>query len=146
MKLDTTHHYSGEVRIWEDRNHHARKFRELVAVMNRDINMMQAPVSRGSISATVTDVRGAFTYLDEITEVTEILHLVNENNRAIADGTTPTARPLQIKKTVSYTAYIVMSVDDRTRLRSLIRSTRRDIKHHANFILIHPGSASGPLR
>jgi hypothetical protein len=115
--------------------------------MNRDIDMMQAPVSRGSILATVTEVRSLFTHLDEISEVTEILRLANENNRAIADGSAPTARPLQIKKTVAYTAYIVMSSDDRTRLRSLIRlPQRRDIKQHANFILIQPGITSGPLR
>ena len=135
------------MRVWEDRTGHARKFRDLFADMNRDIDMMQAPVLRGSISAAVTEVRSTFTYLDEITEVTEILRLVNENNRAIADGTAPGARPLQVKKTVSYTAYIVMSGDDRARLRSLIRlPQRRDIRQHANFILIHPGSASGPLR
>jgi len=135
------------VRIWEDRVHHARKFRELFADINRDIDMMQAPVSRGSIIATVTDVRSLFTHLDEIAEVTEILRLVNENNRAIADGTAPTARPLQIKKTISYTAYIVMSGDDRARLRGLIPPPqRREIKQHANFILIQPGAASGPLR
>jgi hypothetical protein len=147
MRFDTADHYSAEVRIWEDRVHHARKFRDLFADMNRDIDMMQAPVSRVSIVGTVIEVRSMFTHLDEIAEVTEILRLVNENNRAIADGTAPTAQPLQIKKTVSYTAYIVMSGDDRARLRSLIRTPqRREIKQHANFILIQKGAASGPLR
>lgn len=136
------------MKVWEDRIPHARKFRDHFAEVNRDIDKMQTPVSRGSISAEVIEVQSISTHLDEISEVTEILRLVNENNRAIADGTAPTAaRPLQIKRTVAYTAYIVMSSDDRARLRSLVRlPQRRGIKQHANFILIQPGVASGPLR
>jgi len=165
VQVTSTMHYKSEltkslvytykraqtIRIWEDRPNHVKKFRNLFAEVNGDMQQGRSPVQRDRIHAVVIPVHAPATYLKELTEVCQIQRMVNQHNKAIARGTAPAAfEPLTIRTFVSYTAYVVMSEYDCALLRRLVKLPP-SIQNSSTTVwpptlLIQQGAVAGPLR
>ncbi|KAF2869142.1 hypothetical protein BDV95DRAFT_609379 [Massariosphaeria phaeospora] len=141
---DIVHTYkdADNIRIYEDRVNHTRGFREFFFQFNKDLMSGQSSFSRKPITAEVVQVAENATQLDPVTEVAEIQRMINSHNALVKAGNTaPRAMPLQIKKTVFYTGYMIpTSMTDK--LVSLVKlppgTPEGEIRYLANSILITP--------
>jgi hypothetical protein len=137
------------IQIWEDRPGHAKQFQNLLNGINFEIQRGNAPVQRAELlKREVHLVNSLSTTLKAQTEVCLIQRMINQNNRAIAQGTAPSnARPLVLRKVVSYTAYVVVSDDSRAMLDSLgLPQASQGLVQWPPTVLIELGPASGPTR
>ena len=114
-------------------------FRDFFKVFNNDLQYTANP-PRKPIVADVIQVTDQSTTLDPIAETAEVQRLINAHNMQIP----PPARNLEIKKTVSYTGYLI-SPTDIPRLLSLVNNipgmANGNNKWLANNILISYGPA-----
>lgn len=100
------------------------------------------PTSRKPLIAEVVQVAENATQLDPVTEIAEIQRMCNTHNALIRSGDAPpNATPLQIKKTVFYTGYMIQPAMAE-KLISLVKlppgKSDGDIKYLGNSILITP--------
>ncbi|EFX05833.1 hypothetical protein CMQ_3902 [Grosmannia clavigera kw1407] len=138
--LMETYADAGEMRIYEDRPRHVTGFRDFLADYNKRRQRRQP------IAGEVVPVVDATTTLDPVVEVAEVQHMVNRHNAALRkNGGKGRRGPLSVNKTVFFTGYLVKEADSK-RLLSLLGvppphqqpGGRRDLRYHANSILICP--------
>ncbi|KAF2121908.1 hypothetical protein BDV96DRAFT_609038 [Lophiotrema nucula] len=143
---DIVHTYKDaeEIRVYEDRVKHTKGFRDFFFHLNSDLMAEQIPQTRKPLVAEVVQVLENATQLDPVTEVAAIQRMINAHNLLVRDGKAPPGTiPLQIKKTVFYTGYMIPhSMTDRlTSLIKLPSGSDGDIRLLANSILITPKPA-----
>lgn len=102
----------------------------------------QLPTARKPLTAEVVQVAENATQLDAVTEIAAIQRMCNAHNAKILDGSAPPGTtPVQIKKTVFYTGYMLQP-STTEKLNSLVKlppgMPASDIKFLANSILITP--------
>ncbi|KAM7197190.1 DUF2410 domain containing protein [Naviculisporaceae sp. PSN 640] len=139
--LMETYKYAEEIRIYEDRPRHVKAFRDFMADYNRKQNGIGGAIpTRGPIAAEVIQVAESATSLDPEAEVAEVLNIINDHNSSLHKRKRGTrGERLAIKKSVSYTGYLINSADQQ-RLLTLTNipqnSPEAELKYHANNILI----------
>lgn len=83
----------------------------------------------------------AITTLDPVAETAEVQRMVNAHNTAINNGNHALLAPLEIKRTVFFTGYLLSPVDT-TRLLTLVKlppgMAQSEVKYLANNIIITP--------
>lgn len=134
--LVETYKKADNIRIYEDRIKHTRAFREFFMEYNK---AQQAKPTRGTIMAEVIQVADGPTQLNPVVEIAEVQRLINDHNLAIKQG--KCEKPLQIKKMVSYTGYLIGN-DDTQKLLKLVQipptMSDNEIRFLANNVLIVP--------
>lgn len=141
-----TYHQAEELRIYEDRVKHVKGFRDFFADFNAELmSGMSDESSRRPITAEVIEVSDQAASMDPASEVAEVQKMINENNKAIREGTAPrSAIPYKIKRSVFYTGYLIAQPDI-DKLRTLIRlpanCPEHEVRFLANNILITPRPA-----
>ncbi|KAL6721142.1 hypothetical protein ACLMJK_000242 [Lecanora helva] len=142
---DLVYTYAGamEIRVYEDRPKHTKGFREFFQGFNADLVSGSGRVPRTPIKAEVIQVADQATTLDPIVETSEVQRLINSHNSQINGS-----RLLEIKRTVSYTGYLITAMDT-TNLLTLVRipqtMNENEVKFLANNILITFGPAHARL-
>ncbi|KAH7138329.1 hypothetical protein B0J11DRAFT_514127 [Dendryphion nanum] len=131
-----------DLRIYEDRVKHTKGFRDFFFQFNKDLMEGALPTSRKPFTTEVVQVAENATILDPVTEVAVIQKMCNEHNILVKTRQAPpSAHPLQIKKTVFYTGYMIPS-SMTEKLTSLVKlpqsGSYSDIRYLANSILITP--------
>lgn len=128
-----------QITIYEDRVKHTKAFRDFFQDYNRRQNGLGGTPTRGPITTEVVQVADASTLLDPVTEAAEVQQMINVHNDAIRNG--QRGRPLQIKKTVFYTGYLINNTDTQ-KLLTLAQLPANmpdtELKFLANNILITP--------
>ena len=143
--LMETYRHAEEIRIYEDRIKHVKGFRDFLANYNTKQSGIGAFPTRGPIVGEVIQVADIATTLDPVTEVNEVMQLINDHNKALKEHSRvqPGVRsePLMIKKTVFYTGYLI-NPEDTQRLLTLVQIPTNlpetELKYHANNIMICP--------
>ena len=108
--LMETYKGAEEIRVYEDRVRHVKGFRDYFQDFNKRQNGHGgAAPTRGPILAEVVQVADGATLLDPVQETAEVQRLINDHNAAIRRGVK--GLPLQIKKTVFYTGYLINNTD-----------------------------------
>jgi len=134
-----TYKHAEEIRVYEDRVKHTKAFRDFFQDYNRRQNGIGGTPTRGPITAEVVQVADASTLLDPVQEAAEVQRMINDHNLAIRNG--QRGKPLQIKKTVFYTGYLINNADTQ-RLLTLAQLPPNmpdtELKFLANNILITP--------
>ncbi|KAL9101933.1 MAG: hypothetical protein Q9163_002871 [Psora crenata] len=132
-----TYFEADEIKVYEDRPRQIRGFREFFSNLNQ---ITFSDTYRKPIKADIRQVADQITILDPVTETAEVQRMVNRHNAQLSHM----ARPLEIKRTVFYTGYIV-SPSDTARLLSLVKVppnlVESEVKYLANSILIVPRPA-----
>ncbi|KAL9040747.1 MAG: hypothetical protein Q9180_001724 [Flavoplaca navasiana] len=140
---DLVHTYkdADDIRIYEDRTKHTRAFREHFETFNKTLLNSSDPASRKPITAEVVQVTETNTTLDPITETAEVQRMINGHNTALISGNHPLSAPLEIKRTVFFTGYLVSPIDT-ARLVTLVKlpsgTRENEVKFLANNIMITP--------
>ncbi|KAL8854041.1 MAG: hypothetical protein Q9221_001164 [Calogaya cf. arnoldii] len=136
-----TYKNADEIRIYEDRVNHTRAFREYFESFNKMLLNSSTPAMRKPLTAEVIQVTETNTTLDPVSETAEVQRMINGHNTAINSGNHALSSPLEIKRTVFFTGYLVSPVDT-IRLLTLVKlpsSTREsEVKFLANNIMITP--------
>jgi hypothetical protein len=131
-----------KLNIYEDRVKHTKGFRDFFFQFNEELLRAQNQASRRPITTEVIQVPENATQLAPVAEIAEIQKLINAHNTQVKSGTAPPGTvPLQIKKTVFYTGYMIPSTvtEKLTSLVSLPQGAPKDdIRYLANSILITP--------
>ncbi|KAL8658942.1 MAG: hypothetical protein Q9226_000680, partial [Calogaya cf. arnoldii] len=139
--LVSTYKDADEIRIYEDRVNHTREFREYFESFNQMLLNSSAPAMRKPLTAEVIQVTETNTTLDPVSETAEVQRMINGHNTAINSGSHALSSPLEIKRTVFFTGYLVSPVDT-IRLLTLVKlpsGTREsEVKSLANNIMITP--------
>lgn len=134
-----TYSKAEEIRIYEDRPKHTKAFRDFFQEYNRRQNGMGGSPTRGPINAEVVQVADASTLLDPIREAAEVQRMINDHNQCVFKG--QRGRPLEIKKTVFYTGYLINNTDTQKMLTLAQLPPNMpdtELKFLANNILITP--------
>ncbi|KAG5975146.1 hypothetical protein E4U55_007840 [Claviceps digitariae] len=147
--LMETYSQATEIRVYEDRPRHTAAFRKFFNEYNSRQKIMTKSPTRGALDAEVIQVADTSTTLDPVTEVAQIQLMINLHNETITrQPTHPRQSKLQIKKTVSYTGYMI-STEDSKRLFRLADIppdvARHGLKTQANNILICPRSCPASI-
>ncbi|KAF2758255.1 hypothetical protein EJ05DRAFT_439287 [Pseudovirgaria hyperparasitica] len=129
-----------EIRIYEDRPKHTKAFREFFFTFNKTLMTPDTPVKRNTIIAEVIQVPENAASLDPVTEVAEIQRIINAHNEEVkARRAPPGTTSYQIKRTTSFTAYLI-SPESTKKLLSLVKlppgTPEGEVRHLANSILI----------
>ncbi|KAI4167299.1 MAG: hypothetical protein LQ343_007343 [Gyalolechia ehrenbergii] len=136
-----TYKDADEIKVYEDRSKHTRAFRDYFDSINKTLLSSPAVAPRNHITAEVVQVSDVATTLDPIAEVAEIQRMINEHNSAINSGSHALLVPLEIKRTVFFTGYLV-SPNDTTRLLSLVNLPsnipQSEVRYLADNIIITP--------
>lgn len=137
--LMETYTKASDINIYEDRPKHTKNFRDFLAEYNR--RQILTP-TRGPLAADVLQVLNAPTHLDPVVEVAMVRQMMLEHNAALPTRPSDPLQPrLQIKKTVSFTGYMI-SPRDTHKMRALAHIppdvTTGDPKHFANCVVICP--------
>ncbi|KAL8930391.1 MAG: hypothetical protein Q9172_000100 [Xanthocarpia lactea] len=136
-----TYKNADEIRIYEDRVKHTRAFREYFESLNKSLLNPLTPAPRKPITAEVIQVSELITTLDPTTEAAEVQRMINAHNTAISSGNHTFSSPLEIKRTVFFTGYLISPIDT-TRLVTLIKLPpgvpESEVKFLANNIMITP--------
>lgn len=141
-----TYHRADELRIYEDRIKHVKGFRDFFANLNAELmSGMSDEASRKPLTVEVIEVSDQAASMDPVSEVAEVQKMINQNNKAIVEGTAPrTAVPYKIKRSVFYTGYLIAQPDTE-KLRTLVRPPancpEHEVRYLANNILITPRPA-----
>ncbi|KAL8975614.1 MAG: hypothetical protein Q9197_000164 [Variospora fuerteventurae] len=129
-----------EIRVYEDRVKHTKAFRDYFDSINKDLLNGSSPSPRKPINAEVIQVADAVTTLDPIAETAEVQRMINAHNTAIHNGGHALA-PLEIKRSVFFTGYLISSVDS-ARLLKLVNLPsslpESEVKFLASNIIITP--------
>ena len=137
--LMETYKGAEEIRVYEDRVKHTKAFREFFTDYNKRQNGVGGSPTRGPILAEVVQVADASTLLDPVQEAAEVQRMINDHNMAIRKG--ERGKPLQIKKTVFYTGYLISNTDTQ-KLLTLAQLPANmpdtELKFLANNVLITP--------
>ncbi|KJR80029.1 uncharacterized protein SPSK_00472 [Sporothrix schenckii 1099-18] len=125
-----------EIRIYEDRPRHVEGFREFLVQYNEKREKRSVgPLP--PIAGEVVPVTETATTLDPAIEVAEVQHMINCHNEAGGGK----RGMLSLNKTVFFTGYLIKDADTK-RLLELLQLpqplNRRDVKYHANSIMIGP--------
>ncbi|KAL8812358.1 MAG: hypothetical protein Q9200_001084 [Gallowayella weberi] len=136
-----TYKDADEIRVYEDRVNHVRGFRDYFEHINKTLlNPSELP-QRKPITAEVVQVFDSVTTLDPITETAEVQRMINSHNNAISNGSHALLTPLEIKRTVFFTGYLLSPIDT-TRLLTLVKLPsglpESEVKLLANNIIITP--------
>lgn len=117
--------------------HSIDAFREFLSKLNAGL----VSSSRKPISAEVIEVSEKATNLDPVVEVAEVQRMINATNTAIRAGTaSASAKPLEIKRSVIFTGYLITPTDtDRILTACGVPTTDPDVRILANNIMITPG-------
>ncbi|KAL9581704.1 MAG: hypothetical protein Q9212_003743 [Teloschistes hypoglaucus] len=130
-----------EIKVYEDRPKHTRAFREYFEDINKELLSSPRPLSRKPITAEVVQVADTVTTLDPTAETAEVQRMINAHNTAISSGSHALLTPLEIKRTVFFTGYLISQVDT-TRLLTLVKlpsgMPKKEVKFLANNIMITP--------
>lgn len=134
--LMETYASATEIRIYEDRPRHVEGFRGFLIEYNeRREKRPVAPLP--PIAGEVVYVTETATTLDPVIEVAEVQHMINCHNAAGGGK----RGQLALNKTVFFTGYLIKDADTE-RLLELLQLpqhiNRRDVKYHANSIMIGP--------
>ncbi|KAL8675428.1 MAG: hypothetical protein Q9168_000259 [Polycauliona sp. 1 TL-2023] len=136
-----TYKDADEIRIYEDRVKHTRAFREHFDRFNKTLLNSSVPALRDPITVEVIQVTETNTTLDPIAETAEVQRMINGHNTTITGANPALSPPLEIKRTVFFTGYLISPIDT-TRLLTLVKfpSGMRgsEVKTLANNILITP--------
>lgn len=129
-----------EIRIYEDRPRHVDGFRDFLVQYNeRREKRPVAPLP--PIAGEVVPVTEMATTLDPVVEVAEVQHMINCHNAAGGGK----RGKLAMNKMVFFTGYLIKDADTE-RLLELLQLpphlNRRDVKYHANSIMIGPRQCS----
>ncbi|KAG9245848.1 hypothetical protein BJ878DRAFT_330868 [Calycina marina] len=135
-----TYRDATELRIYEDRIGHVKKFREYFTAYNKELQGNGGAVpTRSPIIAEVIQVADGATLLDPVVEAAAVQRIINDHNAAVDSGNA--RRRMTIKKTLFYTGYLI-SATDTEKLLTLANIPAAmpdtDIKFLANNILITP--------
>ncbi|CAK7222344.1 hypothetical protein SBRCBS47491_004834 [Sporothrix bragantina] len=134
--LMETYSSATEIRIYEDRPRHVDGFREFLEQYNqRRQQRSVAPLP--PIDGEVIHVVESATTLDPVIEVAEVQHMINCHNAAGGGK----RGLLALNKTVLFTGYLIKEADTARLLEFLQlppNFNRRDLKYHANSIMISP--------
>ena len=142
MKIDPSSEYLAlELLVLTHKRHSTRAFREYFEDINRELINAPAPPSRKSITAEVVQVADSVTTLDPIVETVEVQRMINAHNAALSNGSHISLSPLEIRRTVFFTGYLLSPVDT-TRLLGLVKlpvgMPPGEVKFLANNIIITP--------
>ncbi|KAL9131908.1 MAG: hypothetical protein Q9217_000268 [Psora testacea] len=132
-----TYSEADEIKVYEDRPKQTKGFRDLFT----NLNQITFPdMYRKPIKADIIQVADQVTTLDPVIEAAEVQRMINTHNAQLP----PMARPLDLKRTVFYTGYLV-SPADTAKLLSLVKIppnlVESEVKYLANSILIVPRPA-----
>ena len=134
--LMETYSSATEIRIYEDRPRHVEGFRDFLSKYNeRRQQRPAAPLP--AIDGEVIHVAETATTLEPVVEVAEVQHMINCHNAAGGGK----RGLLALNKTVLFTGYLIKEADTARLLEFLQLPpdlNRRDIKYHANSIMISP--------
>ena len=121
--------------------HSVEGFRAFLSDFNAGLVPPKGGLVRKPITAEVIEVSEKATNLDPVIEVAEVQRMINATNTAIRAGTAPAhAKPLEIKRSVIFTGYLIAPTDtDRMLAASGIPTTDPDVRTLANNIMIAPG-------
>jgi HAD domain family 1 in Swiss Army Knife RNA repair proteins len=137
--LIETYKHAEELRVYEDRVKHVKRFRDFFMDYNRRQNGIGGKPTRGPITAEIIQVADNTTLLDPVVETAEVQRLVNDHNLAMIKANKPYR--LQIKKTVFYTGYLITNADTQ-KLLTLAQIPPNmpdaELKFLANNVLITP--------
>ncbi|KAH8593885.1 hypothetical protein B0O99DRAFT_514860 [Bisporella sp. PMI_857] len=137
--LMETYKDATEIRVYEDRVPHTKKFREWFQGYNRRQNGQGGTVTRGPITAEVVQVADTSTLLDPVQETACVQRIINDHNAAVSNGVAK--KRLMIKKTVFYTGYLI-GKSDTENLLTLVQPPSKmpdtEMKFLANNVLITP--------
>jgi hypothetical protein len=130
-----------EVKIYEDRPKHVKGFRDFCEIVNHEIIRKEFLVIRKTFEGEVIHVTDSAAPLDPVTEVAAIQRMINSHNAVNI------AKPLQIKRTIFFTGYLLnhTDTDNLTTLldENLLQSS--DTKVLANNIMITPRPATAAV-
>ncbi|KAL8693573.1 MAG: hypothetical protein Q9218_001615 [Villophora microphyllina] len=136
-----TYKDADEIKVYEDRPKHTKGFREYFEDINRELYNSPRPPPRRPITAEVIQVADTVTTLDPTAETAEVQRMVNAHNAAISGGNHALLTPLELKRTVFFTGYLISPVDT-TRLLTLVNlppsMPKSEVKFLANNIIITP--------
>lgn len=140
--LMETYKTADDIRVYEDRVRHIKGFKDFFMDYNKRQHGVGGVPTRGPITAEVVQVADGATLLDPVIETAEVQRLINDHNSAIRKGeASKRAFPLQIKKTVFYTGYLINNTDTQ-RLLTLAQLPPNmpdtEMKFLANNVLITP--------
>ncbi|KAI4207958.1 MAG: hypothetical protein LQ346_000295 [Caloplaca aetnensis] len=134
-----TYKDADEIRLYEDRVKHTRAFRDYFEGINKALHSPSA--ERKPINAEVIQVADAMTTLDPVAETAEVQRMINDHNTAIDSGSHALYTPLEIKRKVFFTGYLISSVDT-TRLLKLVNLPsglpENEVRFLADNIIITP--------
>ncbi|KAL8732140.1 MAG: hypothetical protein Q9166_002887 [cf. Caloplaca sp. 2 TL-2023] len=130
-----------EIKVYEDRVKHTQAFRDYFEGINKALLNYASPAPRKPITADIIQVSDSVTTLDPISETAEVQRMINGHNTAIHNGSRTLSAPLEIKRTVFFTGYLISSIDT-TRLLTLVKlpsgMSVSEVKFLANNIIITP--------
>ncbi|KAI4260550.1 MAG: hypothetical protein LQ352_000246 [Teloschistes flavicans] len=136
-----TYKDADEIKVYEDRPKHTRGFREYFEDINKELLSLPRPLPRKPIIAEVIQVADTVTTLDPTTETAQVQCMINAHNTAINSESHALLTPLEIKRTVFFTGYLISQVDT-TRLLTLVKlpsgMPQSEVKFLANNIMITP--------
>ncbi|KAL8840232.1 MAG: hypothetical protein Q9170_001439 [Blastenia crenularia] len=116
-------------------------FRDYFESINKWLLNSSAQAPRKPITAEVIQVADSVTTLDPVSEAAEVQRMINAHNAAVNSGSHASLVPLEIKRTVFFTGYLVSS-NDTTRLLTLINLPsnvpQSEVKFLADNIIITP--------
>ncbi|KAJ5711728.1 hypothetical protein N7488_005884 [Penicillium malachiteum] len=143
-----TYDEAEEIRVYEDRPKHVKGFRDYLENMNR--SLQASADSRNPITAEVIQVSEESTYLDPVTEVSEVQRMINSHNSATQNPSLAKYkgfhRYMRIKRTVIYTGYLISQEDSQRIIDEVLapilpNGLSEDVKLMANNVLITPRPA-----
>ncbi|KAL9603678.1 MAG: hypothetical protein Q9219_000997 [cf. Caloplaca sp. 3 TL-2023] len=134
-----------EIKLYEDRVKHTKTFRDYFESINKGLFNDSGPSPRKPIKAEVIQVADTVTTLDPIVETAEVQRMINAHNNAINSDSHALLAPLEVKRTVFFTGYLIAS-NDTTRLLTLINLpphiSHSEVKFLADNIMITPRPCS----
>ncbi|KAJ5703857.1 hypothetical protein N7493_010995 [Penicillium malachiteum] len=143
-----TYDEAEEIRVYEDRPKHVKGFRDYLENMNR--SLQASADTRKPITAEVIQVSEESTYLDPVTEVSEVQRMINSHNSATQNPSLAKYkgfhRYMRIKRTVIYTGYLISQEDSQRIIDEVLapilpNGLSEDVKLMANNVLITPRPA-----
>ncbi|KAJ6157802.1 hypothetical protein N7470_005394, partial [Penicillium chermesinum] len=144
-----TYKEAQDIRVYEDRLHHAKAFRQFFEEMNKRFLSRDIPLNRNVINAEVIEVFEGVTYLDPVIEVAQVQRMINVHNTASQNASLGRSSFLRIRKTTIYTGYLVAKEDSARLIEHVLApiipsglAESNDLRYMANNILIVPRPAS----
>lgn len=116
--LAFTYKHADELRIYEDRPKHVKKFRDYFERLNKSLlshPIDQPPPPRKPITADVIQVAELNSYLDPVIETSTIQSIINKHNIAVTKGLPNITRSphgrMKITSSYIYFGYLINPTD-----------------------------------